>query len=70
VQGKDHCIWQGKTDSLMGLFLKKIMIVVGEWTVNSKDLIHIHRKAELKSVHAFALLCQNVFRVLPSALFQ
>lgn len=35
------------------------MVVVGKWTVNSKDLIHIHRKAELKSVHALALLCQK-----------
>lgn len=40
-------------------FFKKRMVVVGKWTVNSKDLIHIHRKAELKSVHALALLCQK-----------
>lgn len=70
MKAKDHCIWQGKTDSLVGFFLKKTMVVVGKWTINSKALIHIHRKAELKSVHAFALLCQKAFRISPSALFQ
>lgn len=51
-------------------FLNKIILMAGNWAVNLKGLILIHRKAEFKSQRrALALLCQKAFAVLPSALF-